>query len=293
MEQKDRKIGLLTCSRFPELYGMDQQLCTVLKSRGYDALPVVWDDPSFQPEEWSCLIFRNTWDYFEKKSAFLDFLNRLDAHGVKSLNPLSLVRTNLHKFYLKEMELAGITIVPTQFISAGSTTQLSTMIPSNWDKVVVKPAFSAGAYETRSYEIGARAKMDDDYKALAQNEDVLLQPFMDEIVTEGEVSFVFFDKTFSHSVRKLPKQGDFRVQSLFGGSYSHFEADKDMLMVAQTIVDGLPEPVLYARVDGIIKGNQFYLMELELTEPDLYYELGENSLFKMVDAFERIASNYL
>ncbi|MBK8112343.1 MAG: hypothetical protein IPK46_19520 [Saprospiraceae bacterium] len=81
--------------------------------------------------------------------------------------------------------------------------------------MVVKPAFSAGAFETRTYDFDAFAHMNDDYQQLLKSDDLLLQLFMEEILTQGEVSFVYFDKTFSHSVQKVPKEGDFRVQSLF------------------------------------------------------------------------------
>ncbi|MBK8112342.1 MAG: hypothetical protein IPK46_19515 [Saprospiraceae bacterium] len=45
---------------------------------------------------------------------------------------------------------------------------------------------------------------------------------------------------------------------------------------------------MYARVDGIVINNEFYLMEVELTEPDLYFELGANSLLKFVEAFQSL-----
>ncbi|MBK8112344.1 MAG: hypothetical protein IPK46_19525 [Saprospiraceae bacterium] len=121
MDHNLKKIGLLTCSRFPDLYGQDQLLLKEFLNKGYDVYPVIWDDPNFNAEEWQCLIFRNTWDYFEKKEAFLDFINRLAEMKVFTLNSLSVIQKNLHKFYLREMEEAGVQIVPTIFVPAGST----------------------------------------------------------------------------------------------------------------------------------------------------------------------------
>ncbi len=288
MDHNYKKIGFLTCSRFPDLYGQDQQLLEVFKSSGYAAFPIVWDDPNFDPEEWQCLIFRNTWDYFEKKGAFLDFMKRMAERNVLTFNPLSVIQKNLHKFYLQELEEAGVQIVPTLFVPAGSTADLVLLIPQSWKKVVVKPAFSAGAYETRTYDSDAFVQINDDYQELLKREDLLVQQFMEEILSQGEVSIVYFDKKFSHSVQKLPKAGDFRVQSLFGGTYHPYEASPVILEKAQSIVDSIQEPLLYARVDGIVIDNDFFLMEVELTEPDLYFELGENSLIKFVDAYQRL-----
>lgn len=39
----------------------------------------------------------------------------------------------------------------------------------------------------------------------------------DLLRSRGEWSFVFFMKEYSHAVLKVPKPGDFRVQSDFGG----------------------------------------------------------------------------
>lgn len=288
MDHKFEKIGFLTCSRFPDLYGQDQLLLEAFRLRGYAAFPIVWDDPDFNPEEWHCLIFRNTWDYFEKKEAFLDFMKRIAESNVLTFNPLSVIQKNLHKFYLRELEEVGVQIVPTIFIPAGSALDLVDLIPQSWKKVVVKPAFSAGAYETRTYDLHSFAQMNDDYRQFLKSEDLLLQLFMEEILTLGEVSFVYFNKVFSHAVRKVPKEGDFRVQSLFGGNYHVYEADAEILAKAQFIVDGIKEPLLYARVDGIVIDHEFYLMEVELTEPDLYFELGEKSLLKFVQAYKNL-----
>jgi hypothetical protein len=41
---------------------------------------------------------------------------------------------------------------------------------------------------------------------------VLVQPFLPEIQSTGELSLLFFDGTFSHAVCKRPKAGDYRVQ---------------------------------------------------------------------------------
>lgn len=47
--------------------------------------------------------------------------------------------------------------------------------------------------------------------------DVLVQAYLPEIATGGELSMVSIDGRYSHAVRNVPKAGDFRVQSDFGG----------------------------------------------------------------------------
>src|SRR5205085_12062524 len=96
-----------------------------------------------------------------------------------------------------------------------------------------------------------------------------VQKFIDEI-KNGEWSLLFFNKKYSHSVLKVPKSDDFRVQSEFGGEYIYNEAPERLIEQAQKIVDNVKDELLYARVDGIFMDGQLYLMELELIEPDLF-----------------------
>ncbi|MDZ4331418.1 MAG: hypothetical protein U0945_12680, partial [Flavobacterium sp.] len=122
------------------------------------------------------------------------------------------------------------------------------------------------------------------YKSIAAEKELLLQEFMPEIQTLGETSFIFFNKKFSHAVNKKPVDGDFRVQSLFGGKYNLVQPSQELIEKAQKIVNTFPENLLYARVDGIIIENELYLMEIECIEPDLYFNLSENSLERFVAA---------
>jgi hypothetical protein len=59
------KIALLTCEKLPDLTIQDRPLIAELAKSGIIATAAIWDDIS-----WILIIwFRNTWDYFEKKSS--------------------------------------------------------------------------------------------------------------------------------------------------------------------------------------------------------------------------------
>ena len=47
---------------------------------------------------------------------------------------------------------------------------------------------------------------------------MMLQPYLETVETEGELSALYFDGVFSHGVRKIPVPGDYRVQDDFGAS---------------------------------------------------------------------------
>lgn len=277
-------IALLTCANLPELTPADQLLIPELAKYGITASAVIWNDKTVHWPDFDYLIFRNTWDYFEKEKEFNLWLDHIEESGIKTLNPIEVIKENKHKFYLREMEKAGIRIIPTIFINKTNNLTLTDIIPSNWEKAVIKPAFSGGAYQTAVFELANLAEINNKYQSIASEKELLLQQFMPEIQTLGETSFIFFNKKFSHCINKKPIEGDFRVQSQFGGKYALIEPSSLLIEKAQKVVNQFKGNLLYARVDGIITGNELHLMEIECIEPDLYFNLSEGSHQKFVQS---------
>ena len=276
------KIAILTCEKLPDLNPEDQKIIPALAKHNIDAQPAIWSDKTINWTDFDYLIFRNTWDYFEKETEFKIWLDQIEKLGIKTLNPIEIIKQNIHKFYLREMEKQGTTILPTIFIDKTDYLNVAQLIPPHWKKAVIKPAFSAGSYLTEVFEKAESQEISAKYKSIAAEKELLLQEFMPEIQTLGETSFIFFNKKFSHAVNKKPVDGDFRVQSLFGGKYNLVQPSPEMIEKAQKVVDTFKENLLYARVDGILIDNELYLMEIECIEPDLYFNLSENSLERFV-----------
>ena len=109
----------------------------------------------------------------------------------------------------------GITILPTIFIEKTQHLNIAQIIPSQWNKAVIKPAFSAGSYQTEVFNVSNSSEINNKFQHIAAQKDLLLQQFMPEIQTVGETSFIFFNKKFSHCVNKMPAKGDFRIQVQF------------------------------------------------------------------------------
>jgi glutathione synthase/RimK-type ligase-like ATP-grasp enzyme len=276
------KIGLLTCEKLPELTLADQQLIPELAKHNIVAKALIWNDKTIDWNEFDYLIFRNTWDYFEKETEFNLWLDQIEKLGIKTLNAIEIIKKNKHKFYLREMEKKGILILPTIFIDKNANLNLAEILPKHWKKAVIKPAFSAGSYLTSVFDTSAIEKKNDEYTKLAQEKELLLQEFMPEIQTLGETSFIFFNKKFSHAINKKPIDGDFRVQSQFGGKYNLIHPSQELINKAQKVVNTFHDKLLYARVDGIVIGTELHLMEIECIEPDLYFEISEGALERFV-----------
>lgn len=277
-------IALLTCENLPELTPADQLLIPELAKHNITASAQIWNDQSINWTDFDYLIFRNTWDYFEKENEFNLWLDQIEKLGIKTLNAIEVIKQNKHKFYLKEMEKKGIPIIPTVFIDKTDHLHLSEIIPSHWKKAVIKPAFSGGAYQTSVFEITDVEKINREYQPIASQKELLLQQFMPEIEDLGETSFIFFNKKFSHCVNKKPMEGDFRVQVQFGGKYTSVQPHFELIEKAQKIVNLFNSDLLYARVDGIVIENELHLMEIECIEPDLYFNLSDGSHQRFVES---------
>jgi glutathione synthase/RimK-type ligase-like ATP-grasp enzyme len=142
------KVALLTCERLPELNPADRALIPLFAEKGIDAVPVIWNAPDVRWQDFSALIIRNTWDYYKQAEAFKGWLDTIESIGVPMFNPVSVVRDNMHKFYLKRFQDKGITIIPTLFSPASSPLPYAALREQGWRKVVIKPAISAGSFLT-------------------------------------------------------------------------------------------------------------------------------------------------
>jgi glutathione synthase/RimK-type ligase-like ATP-grasp enzyme len=276
-------IALLTCQRLPDLFETDQTLIPLFKQRGINAEAAIWDDPAIDWKKFDALVIRNTWDYYTKSDAFISWLKYIRDNKIMMFNSAEVVLQNIHKFYLRDFEKQGIRIIPTIFSDRRESVSLDTLKQKQWNTVVIKPAISAGSYQTKTYSLNELSQQSLD-EVLSGN-DWLIQPFLPEI-EQGELSMIFINGKFSHAAVKKPKEGDFRVQRQYGGKYQRIDPDASLLTVARNVIAQIPQQLLYARVDGVMINNEFHLMELELIEPDLYFELDEGIKTRFVSAIE-------
>ena len=279
------KIALLTCANWPGIQEKERAMAQEF-SPHIQADVVVWNDPQVNFSDYQCLIFRTIWDYFEHPDAFTAWLDKIAQLGIKTINPIAAIRRNQHKFYLKKLQDLGVAIIPTVFVPKNRGLDLEKLIPERWQKVIIKPAVSGGAYLTRLFERSEMASVVDEYGPIAAERDLLIQPFMPEIQEQGEISLLFFGGKFSHAVLKRPSAGEFRVQSQFGGNYTALEVSDELIATAHKIIAAFGGELIYARVDGIISDGKFLLMELELIEPDLYFDYDLGAKKRYVSALE-------
>jgi glutathione synthase/RimK-type ligase-like ATP-grasp enzyme len=265
------RIALATYDGAPDLAPDDQTILPELGAEGIDGEPVVWSNDSVAWDSFDAVLIRSCWDYHLHIAEFRDWLARLEASGVRVWNDPTIVRWNADKRYLIDLAARGVATIPTTAVLAGSGRKVQEIVTANgWAAFVVKPAVSASGYETHLFN----GPLDDADRAtiarVASVRDVLVQPFVEEVRRDGELSFTFIDGEYSHAALKRATPGEFRVQTEYGGSVEPTDPPNSLVDEAACALDGFPEVPLYARVDGVVRDGSFLLMELELIEPNLF-----------------------
>ena len=195
------------------------------------------------------------------------------------------MRWNLSKTYLQELAERGARTVPTlwrETVTAKGVCEAFDVFEC--DRVVVKRQVGAGA---EGQELVARKSLPSSDWCFGA--PAMLQPFLPAIADKGELSFLFFGGQYSHCVRKLPKSGDYRIQSLYGGTEITHEPSADEAAQASAIIEALPFPSpLYARIDMLEdEDGKLMVMEAELIEPYLYPEQGPKMGESLAKAVQR------
>lgn len=248
----------------------DDDLIAFLKAKGEQVVSTIWNDNKVDWEKFDVAILKSPWDYHNHLDEFLAWVDRICALGVKLLNPTEIIKWNSHKKYLADFAKQGLPTIPAEYLSKGGRFEEELFDRLGDDRLVVKPCVSAGAQHTISVHRRNYADLKLEIDQGLQNEDYIVQPFIEEI-NGGEWSFLFFNGTYSHCALKTPKQGDFRVQHYHGGSISYPTPSLRHIQQASVYMSHLSQPTLYARVDGVVINDTFVLMELELIEPYLFF----------------------
>jgi glutathione synthase/RimK-type ligase-like ATP-grasp enzyme len=258
-------IALATWSELPNLSDDDQLLAASLRGLGARVVPAVWSAPETDWSGFDLVVIRSTWDYYRRIEEFLEWVDRV-ASKTSLLNPARLLRWNSHKTYLRDLERAGVPVIPTLWGSeiASVTGSLES---HGWTEGVLKPAVSAAGVGVHRVSVDRRDENEAALARLRDQGEVLLQPYVPSVEDPGERSLVFLDGEYSHAALKEPK---------LSGASQIREGDRvaptaDELAVAERAVRATRIRPLYARVDLVPYGpGDPRLMELEVLEPALF-----------------------
>ncbi|WP_347924133.1 hypothetical protein [Pontimicrobium sp. SW4] len=270
----------------------DETLIAAFKKHNITAKRVAWEDPDFDWSTTKVALIKSTWNYFHLIPEFRIWLENV-SRNCTLINSKELVLWNMDKHYLFELSKYGIQIPETHLLSAEENFD-----PYLWDKnlggngFVVKPTISGGSKDTYYLKFPYDKRKVTFIQSDVKRQPMIIQPFIQSVVEEGEISLVFINGKFTHARVKKPKSDDFRVQFAHGGTLHEHKANakeidfgKQVLAVCKKIKSA----PLYARIDFCYsESGEILLMELEVIEPQLWYPESELAVSSLITGVKKL-----
>jgi hypothetical protein len=288
------RIAIATCAQLPSGFQEDDLAADL------DATWAIWDDADVAWDGFDVVLVRSVWDADRRRDEFVRW-----AHGVAAqtrlLNPAEVLEWNTDKRYLGELPEAGLPTVPTVFLVPGEPLH-DDIVAGLGDpaEIVVKPAQSAGSRDTARFvaaqdlagAVALTARIHADGKV------VMVQPYLASVDRRGETALLYFGGAFSHAICKgqilqagvAPITGDDHADP----DITHRVPSRAERKVGDAVIAWLMRrfggPLAYARVDLVDDGDgRPVVIELELTEPQLYLPWGDGATDRLAGAVRALA----
>ncbi len=293
---RNNKCAFLTMDNLKELgfVSDDEVVYPYLEELGWEIELIPWRRENVLWDNYDVVLVRSPWDYQSDPEKFLSVLENITNSRARLENPVDIIRWNMNKEYLLDLESEGVLIPHTiKGIGINEKRIVDFFNALRSEEIIIKPTVSANADNTfRLNRSNYRVVLADLIKIFEKRE-YLVQPFRENVLREGEYSLFFFGGKLSHAIVKIPKLGDFRVQEEHGGIISGIEPTQQLIESAGKVLSALDRKLLYARVDLVRNNeNKFELMELELIEPSLYFRFNDQAPHNFASAFNKWVENY-
>ena len=278
--------AFLTMADLGDFVSDDELAAAVLRERGWAVDFVPWD----AQRDWSVydlVVIRTTWDYFQRPQAFIQALTAIERSTAVLHNDISLVRWNLDKGYLTDLQKAGVPVVPSRFATGlNSPAELAAhFLAFDSEAVILKPVINAGGFDTFLVPRAGYESFFTGLHAVFAERPYVAQPFMPAVQSEGEYSLIYLDGVFCHAILKTPAAGDFRAQEEYGSHVVSISPSAPLLDTGRRAIDALDSAPLYARVDLVrADDGTFLIMEFELIEPSLYLRMDASAPERFANA---------
>ena len=272
------RVAILTTDKLDDFFVYDQLLKAPLQKLGWEYSEVSWHVKEHDWDQYDVVVVRSTWDYQAHCEDFLSCLKTIENSSAILCNSMSLIEWNISKHYLKELEEKGVPIIPTLWADELHEQHFAQAFEQfACDEIVIKPYVGANADFTYRLTPASAVAQSASIMTEYENRSAMIQPFLSSIVEEGEYSLFYFDSQYSHAICKQPAKGDFRVQEEHGGQLSKIQPSHEMLTLAMKTIGTLPDEALYARVDIVSYNGELMIIEVELIEPSLYFNMDDSS----------------
>ena len=275
-------ISLISCNDLPGWEADDQPLIDALVAKGATVHLPAWTD-TVDWDQFNISVIRTTWDYHARIDDFVAWSKTVP----RLFNNATIVEWNTHKSYLRELEQHGVAIAPTIWVQTNEQVCIEQIMQTlDVTKGFIKPQVGAAASDTLRFDIH-ELKSAQEFLDANRHQDMMVQPYLQSVETEGELTAVFIDGAYTHGVQKIPVKGDYRVQDDFGASDMPYSFAKSELKSMEQTLLLVPshEELLYARFDYLRDDSgAMVLNELELVEPSLFFRHSKKAAIQFADA---------
>jgi hypothetical protein len=277
-----RRLVAAASPAFPDLHDDWPLLRAALARRGVDASPAVWSDRDVDWSAYDLVLANGAWDNIHHVDAFLNWVEHVSGTlGVPVVNSPAVLRWNIDKRYLRDLEAAGVPVVPTIWVEPSTAASQDAAVLELPDgEVVVKPSISGGGFQTARYRTDeheqARRHIAD---LVVTGRTAMVQPYLRTIDDVGEIGLIFLGGAFSHATHKDPMipPGAGPTTSLIEYQFvtpaSASVAQIALGHAAVAAAERLHGPTAYARVDTVLdEDGHPMVLELEMLDPVLFFD---------------------
>lgn len=289
------RTAIATCAQLP--HGLEEEALAA----SLQATWMVWDDPAADWTAYDVVLVRSVWDADQRRDEFVAWA-RQTAAATCLLNPVEILEWNTDKTYLAELPDAGVPTVPTRFLTPGEPlTEDVTIALGRPAEIVVKPSQSAGARDTARFAAadGLAGPSALTARIHAAGKAAMIQPYLSAVDAQGETALMYFGGAYSHAIRKGPilevggepftgvGGADPRIDARVPAGAERRLGDRVVAWLTQRF----GSPPAYARVDLIPDPDgDPVVIELELTEPQLYLPHADGAAEHLADVVRALAA---
>lgn len=228
---------------------------------------VFWNDDSVDWGKFKLAVVRSPWDYPQQREKFLKWASRVEKKTAL-LNDYKTILENTDKRYLKDLA-NFVPVIPTNYLSKTSIDiDLLQDLIFQAKSIAIKPNVGAGAsLAGRTSDLAGALELI--AKIHEAGHLAMVQPYLDDVDRVGEIAIVIIGGEITHAVKKVPaltRGGHGEAEDLVSVTDEH---RKFVAQISKALSNW--DSLLYARVDVIPTSSGLWLMELELTEPTLFF----------------------
>lgn len=276
-----KKVAILAA---PDALNLETNMGCIFKAQfdlikhGFDLkrislLPVRWNDDTIIWKIFDAVMVICVWDYTDDPESFIRVIRKIDEEKIPIINTLEEILFNINKKYLDELNHLGINIMPTIRCKNPKFSDLETAFKEfKQTKLIVKREIGSASRGQHLIDLGNYT--DGSLFDWHLEGDYMIQPFINEIQTSGEISVLFINGVKQHAILKRAPDGEYRVQCFYGGTHCKIPLPEDV----PNVLTKLSKIPLLARVDYVrLDNGEQVLMEIEMIEPDLFLDCADSS----------------